>query len=534
MKITCDSCGAKYTIADDKVRGRKVKIRCKGCASPIVVDGQQDASAKEPPSVSEEQEELSTAGPSLTPAGELEWLVNLSETEQISLSTERLVEGWKAGRIGTDAFVWRDGMPDWVPILECTEIAPLLPSRLAETIPQGPEASASAVASPQTASPDLQPSGAAVRAAPNAARVTGSRAQKASDLFAAVDSAGAEDEEVATSAPVLPLAVAGRVEEKPTGARNENSVLFSLDAMKAGFSAPAPPARTKPVETSSPDPLRMGVDSRLPSLSGGGQLFTLSDNQALLTAPAAIEMKGSPVHGAGDHGLGQPRKRLALVAGAGIALLGTGVLLGLYFLGGSPSATAENRPLTERSGPVEAKAAAEGVDRGGTAEPKEAVKPPTSTASAGDSPIPSSDDKATDDKDDKDDKATDDKDDKTEEKSDRQKSRNSSSSSKDKSPSKEASKPSGTAAPFNRGAAVSSLSAAASRAASCKRAGGPTGTGKVQVTFSPTGRVTSAVVPGPPFAGTSVGGCVASVFRRAKVPAFSGGSLTVAKSFTIR
>ena len=39
MKVTCESCGSKYTIKDDKVRGKRVKIRCKGCKSPIVVDG---------------------------------------------------------------------------------------------------------------------------------------------------------------------------------------------------------------------------------------------------------------------------------------------------------------------------------------------------------------------------------------------------------------------------------------------------------------------------------------------------------------
>ena len=39
MKITCQSCGAKYAIADEKVRGRRVKVRCKSCNEPIVVDG---------------------------------------------------------------------------------------------------------------------------------------------------------------------------------------------------------------------------------------------------------------------------------------------------------------------------------------------------------------------------------------------------------------------------------------------------------------------------------------------------------------
>src|SRR5215468_7838939 len=45
MKVSCQACGAKYTIADDKVRGRKVKIRCKSCGTPIVVDGQSEAPA---------------------------------------------------------------------------------------------------------------------------------------------------------------------------------------------------------------------------------------------------------------------------------------------------------------------------------------------------------------------------------------------------------------------------------------------------------------------------------------------------------
>src|SRR5690606_29608926 len=84
--------------------------------------------------------------------------------------------------------------------------------------------------------------------------------------------------------------------------------------------------------------------------------------------------------------------------------------------------------------------------------------------------------------------------------------------------------------PFNRNAAVAALSNAANQARSCKKPGGPTGTGKVTLTFANSGRVTSAVVSDPPFAGTSVGGCVASVFRKAKVPPFTGNPVRVSKS----
>jgi len=86
---------------------------------------------------------------------------------------------------------------------------------------------------------------------------------------------------------------------------------------------------------------------------------------------------------------------------------------------------------------------------------------------------------------------------------------------------------------FNRGAASSALGAAAGSAKSCKKADGPTGSGKVKVTFAPSGNVTSASVVGGPFAGTSVGGCIASAFRSAKVPPFDGSPVSVTKSFTI-
>ena len=87
--------------------------------------------------------------------------------------------------------------------------------------------------------------------------------------------------------------------------------------------------------------------------------------------------------------------------------------------------------------------------------------------------------------------------------------------------------------PFDTSAAKSALETASAGAASCKKPDGPTGRGKVQVTFSPTGRATSANVIEGPFGGTPTGGCVAKVFRAAHVPAFSGDPVTVSKSFTI-
>ncbi|MDI1450837.1 hypothetical protein [Polyangium sp. 6x1] len=94
--------------------------------------------------------------------------------------------------------------------------------------------------------------------------------------------------------------------------------------------------------------------------------------------------------------------------------------------------------------------------------------------------------------------------------------------------------PSGGGNEFNRGAASSALGAAAGRAAGCRAPTDPSGTARVSVTFAPSGRATKAQVNGPPFAGTSTGGCIAAAFRSASVPPFSGDPVTVSKSVTIR
>jgi hypothetical protein len=86
---------------------------------------------------------------------------------------------------------------------------------------------------------------------------------------------------------------------------------------------------------------------------------------------------------------------------------------------------------------------------------------------------------------------------------------------------------------FNREVASKALKAAADAAKTCKQPDGPTGTGKVQVTFAPSGRVSDALLISGPFAGTVVGKCVIRLFRAAEVPPFDGSPMTVAKSFSV-
>jgi len=87
---------------------------------------------------------------------------------------------------------------------------------------------------------------------------------------------------------------------------------------------------------------------------------------------------------------------------------------------------------------------------------------------------------------------------------------------------------------FDRAAAVAALRAAAAEASACRKDGDPSGTASLSITFAPSGRVTSANLQGPPFAGTQTGGCIASAMRRAHVPAFSGEYVTVSKTIVIQ
>ena len=52
----------------------------------------------------------------------------------------------------------------------------------------------------------------------------------------------------------------------------------------------------------------------------------------------------------------------------------------------------------------------------------------------------------------------------------------------------------------------------------------------VTITFAPSGRATTATVSGEPFAGTSIGGCIAAKLRAVRVPPFGGEFITVKKT----
>jgi hypothetical protein len=84
-------------------------------------------------------------------------------------------------------------------------------------------------------------------------------------------------------------------------------------------------------------------------------------------------------------------------------------------------------------------------------------------------------------------------------------------------------------APFDRGAAAQALSSI--NVVSCRKAGVTRGAGHLKVVYDPSGRVATAIIDSPPFVGTPAGACIAALYRRARIPPFCGGPVTVGKSF---
>src|SRR5438105_865636 len=46
MKLVCEACGAKYSIDEDRVTGRKFKVRCQRCSHFMLVDDTEETASE--------------------------------------------------------------------------------------------------------------------------------------------------------------------------------------------------------------------------------------------------------------------------------------------------------------------------------------------------------------------------------------------------------------------------------------------------------------------------------------------------------
>ncbi len=346
---------------------------------------------------------------------------------------------------------------------------------------------------------------------PGAARRDGGRPAEAKDLFGGIDEPSQDPRGA-----------------HYTGERNENSVLFSLDALSKMQGAPGPAKVERAPEAlllSSGPVAEDGPPESIANLAAGG-LFSPSMAAPDFTAPVAEPPPPSdPVPSAV---VAKPSSGSGILPIALVALLLLGVGGGTFAYlkwpkadpagSDAPPPTAEPLATTE---PVETSTATASAEPAAPAAPSaSAAEPPAEEEKKKEEPEEKKEEEK---------KKDDDK--KKEEEKKKEEPEEKKEEEKKEEPKVEA--PPSDLPPFDRAAASAALGSAAGSAAGCKQPDGPTGSGRAAVTFMPSGRATNAVITGD-FAGTAVGGCVARIFRAAKVPPFSGDAVTVGKSFSIQ
>jgi predicted Zn finger-like uncharacterized protein len=123
MKIICDTCGAKYSIADEKVRGKVFKIRCKKCSEIIVVRGTADApAAAEEPAAGG----AGYGGEAYGGASDAVWHVVLDGEQQGPYTAEQVGQFVAAGHLDYESYSWRDGFADWMHLRDVPELMQVL------------------------------------------------------------------------------------------------------------------------------------------------------------------------------------------------------------------------------------------------------------------------------------------------------------------------------------------------------------------------------------------------------------------------
>lgn len=121
MRITCDSCGAKYSIADEKVRGKVFKIRCKKCSNIVVVRG--TAGAGGAMTGAPDTAEVLPGGPGETDATDAPiWHLVIGREQVGPLTVAQVREHLERGEIDANSYVWREGYADWVRLATIPEL----------------------------------------------------------------------------------------------------------------------------------------------------------------------------------------------------------------------------------------------------------------------------------------------------------------------------------------------------------------------------------------------------------------------------
>jgi predicted Zn finger-like uncharacterized protein len=140
MQFSCGQCSTRYAVPDDKVRGKRIRTKCRKCGAEIVVDGTSLGGDAPPPSAvpAPAPQHRPTPHAGTTAQGRVEepWTVAISRSDQRRMVTAEVVEAYAAGTITDTTLVWKQGMQKWQPPFDIPAIALALLARGLEPKPK--------------------------------------------------------------------------------------------------------------------------------------------------------------------------------------------------------------------------------------------------------------------------------------------------------------------------------------------------------------------------------------------------------------
>lgn len=142
MKFSCDSCGRKYRIEDEKVQGKTLRMDCRKCGKKILIDGKalRATTSDRPPTarppaassplskgfydqVSRPQADV---GGGLAAREPKQWHLEINNVAVGPIGRSEVARKIETGAVKASSLCWREGFDDWRPLHTVSELASLL------------------------------------------------------------------------------------------------------------------------------------------------------------------------------------------------------------------------------------------------------------------------------------------------------------------------------------------------------------------------------------------------------------------------
>ncbi|MCK5798229.1 MAG: zinc-ribbon domain-containing protein [Deltaproteobacteria bacterium] len=106
IRVACDSCGAKYSLPRERLRGRVLKIRCKSCDHIFEVRDEVPEPAR---------------SSKLADRGQKRWFAVINRDRVGPLTEQEIRDRHGRGEISLRSHIWRQGMSEWTRLFDVSE-----------------------------------------------------------------------------------------------------------------------------------------------------------------------------------------------------------------------------------------------------------------------------------------------------------------------------------------------------------------------------------------------------------------------------